>query len=159
LPFCHLRLKSPKPLSQPYPRQLVTIGDHIRKRRLDLGLFQLQVAQQIGVDESTITNWEKGRGEPEIQFIPLIIRFLGYNPLPPAKSLVERIIRCRRTLGLARYQLAKRLGLDVSTIWHWEVGLAKKPWPSYAKLFLKWLAQNEDIGKADRQAVLEGRDA
>ncbi|MEW6162173.1 MAG: helix-turn-helix transcriptional regulator [Nitrospirota bacterium] len=29
-------------------------GEHIRKRRLDLGLLQIEVAKMIGVTESTI---------------------------------------------------------------------------------------------------------
>ena len=35
LPFCHVRLSGPKPLPKAYPKHLKTLGDHIRKRRLD----------------------------------------------------------------------------------------------------------------------------
>jgi predicted transcriptional regulator len=59
LPFCEIRLIGPKPVSQAYPNQLKKIGDHIRKRRLDLGLTQKQVAEMIGVTESSIYHWEK----------------------------------------------------------------------------------------------------
>ena len=107
MPCCHLRLKAAKPLPQAYPRQLVTIGGHLRKHRLDLGLFQLQVAQQIGVDETPVHNWEVKATEPELRHLPKVIRFLGYNPLPPAKTLAEQIVRCRKTLGLSREELAR----------------------------------------------------
>src|ERR1700720_743605 len=50
LPFCHLRLSTQKPKSSVYPKELKTLGDHIRRRRLDLGLLQRQVAQLISVD-------------------------------------------------------------------------------------------------------------
>jgi transcriptional regulator with XRE-family HTH domain len=40
----------------PYPDALVTLGDHIRKRRLDLGLRQRDVAAQFGVNVNTVTN-------------------------------------------------------------------------------------------------------
>src|SRR3989338_7434116 len=76
-------------------RLLTTIGDHIKKRRLDLGLFQKQVAAQIGADEMTICNWELKLTEPEVCFIPKIIEFLDYNPLPEARTLAEQIIRGR----------------------------------------------------------------
>jgi len=56
----------------------VTIGDHLRKR-LDLGLFQKDVAVFIGVDICTVTNWEKNKGEPQLRFIPKITDFLGMN--------------------------------------------------------------------------------
>jgi len=48
-----------------YPTNPVTIGDHIRKRRMDLGLLQREVAEIIGVTESSIWNWEHGT-EPEL---------------------------------------------------------------------------------------------
>jgi len=43
-----------------YPANPKTIGEHIRKRRMDLGLMQREVAKIIGVTESTIWNWENG---------------------------------------------------------------------------------------------------
>jgi transcriptional regulator with XRE-family HTH domain len=80
LPFCGLRLTAEKPLPKAYPRELKTIGDHIRKRRLDLGLLQKEVAEQIGVDKTTIMNWERGRNSPGLQNLPGTIKCLGYVP-------------------------------------------------------------------------------
>jgi transcriptional regulator with XRE-family HTH domain len=53
----------PRPIVPPkgYPVPPVTIGEHLRKRRLDLGLLQSQVAERIGVTPSTVWNWEHGR--------------------------------------------------------------------------------------------------
>ncbi|MHB1865659.1 MAG: helix-turn-helix domain-containing protein [Acidobacteriaceae bacterium] len=64
-----------------------TLGDHIRARRIDLGLFQSQVAELIGVHPLTITNWEGNATVPAIRYIPAILNFLGYDPLPPAQTL------------------------------------------------------------------------
>jgi DNA-binding XRE family transcriptional regulator len=52
----------------------------LRKRRLDLGLHQREVAEQIGVDETTIYNWEGQRTDPEIRYMSRIIQFLGDRP-------------------------------------------------------------------------------
>jgi DNA-binding XRE family transcriptional regulator len=41
-----------------YPDQ--TLGEHIRKWRLEQGLFQGDLAKIIGVDEMTIVNWRRG---------------------------------------------------------------------------------------------------
>jgi len=41
-----------------------TLGEHIKKWRLERGLFQMDLAKMIGVDEMTIVNWEKGRTRP-----------------------------------------------------------------------------------------------
>ena len=62
-----------------YPTNPITIGEHIRKRRMDLGLLQREVAEIIGVTESSVWNWEHGT-EPELQYNQSIIRFLGYIP-------------------------------------------------------------------------------
>ena len=117
LPFCDVRLLAKKPLPGAYPKNLVTLGDHLRKRRLDLGLFQKDVAVTIGVDTNTITNWEKNGGGPQLQFIPKIADFLGYE-LPTAKSstLGERILQYRYLRGISQKKLAKQIGIDPTTL-------------------------------------------
>jgi DNA-binding transcriptional regulator YiaG len=127
-----------KPQSQAYPQQLVTIGDHLRKRRLDLGLFQLQVAQQLGVDVATVHNWEVKAAEPGLRHLPKIIQFLGYNPLPSARTLAEQLVWHRKTLGLSREELAQCLGVDPGTLWKWECG-RRVPLGKYAVLVAKIL--------------------
>lgn len=86
LPFCHLELRVARRKPAMYPKQINSLGDHIRARRLDLKLFQKQVADQIGVHEMTITLWEGNATIPEVRYMPAIIQFLGYNPLDLDKS-------------------------------------------------------------------------
>jgi len=106
-----------KPLNSAYPKKLVTLGDHLRKRRLDLVLFQKDVAMAIGVDSCTITNWEKGHSEPGLRFIPRVIEFLGYEPpSPPASTLGERIKQYRYERGISQKELASQIGVDPATI-------------------------------------------
>ena len=62
-----------------YPEHHITIGDHIRKRRMDLGLLQREVAEIITISESSVWNWEHGV-EPEQHNNPKIIKFSGYIP-------------------------------------------------------------------------------
>lgn len=71
-------LKAQKPKHVDYPKELLTIGDHIRAKRLDLGLLQKDVAKIIGVCEDTITYWEMNRTKPYKRFMPSIDTFLGY---------------------------------------------------------------------------------
>ncbi len=80
LPFCHFEKTTKKPISKAYPKRLITIGDHIRKRRLDLKLTQIQLAGLIGVDEMTIVNWELNYTKPLDKHVDKIIDFLGYDP-------------------------------------------------------------------------------
>jgi transcriptional regulator with XRE-family HTH domain len=83
LPFCHAELRASKSNSVSYTKQINSLGDHIRTHRLDLKLLQKQVADQIGVDKATITNWERNSVAPAVRYLPTIIQFLGYDPLPP----------------------------------------------------------------------------
>jgi transcriptional regulator with XRE-family HTH domain len=98
------------------------LGDHIRNRRLDLKLFQKQVAGHIGVDQTTITNWEGNTTLPAIRHIPAILGFLGYDPFPAAQSFPERLAAARKRLGLSQRKLAEQLGVDPTTLRDWEAG-------------------------------------
>ena len=122
MPFCHFEAKAAKPKPDYYPKALNTLGDHIRARRIDLGLFQSAVAEQIGVHELTITNWERNTTSPEVQYLPAIIRFLRYDPLPIGTSIIERLISIRRTRGMSQREMAERLGIDPGTLQGWESG-------------------------------------
>jgi len=121
LPFCHVTLRGQKPASPAYPQTLKTLGDHLRKRRLDLKLLQKQVALLLEVEEATIWNWENNRTSPELHYIPRIIRFLGYVPFDrQADTLGEKIVNYRRLSGITQKELANRLGIDSTTLGRWE---------------------------------------
>ena len=51
--------RHPYGFSNYYPNNPKTLGEQIRKRRLDLELTAKQVAEQLGVHYQTIINWEK----------------------------------------------------------------------------------------------------
>ena len=121
LPSYHLRLATRKPLPEGYPEQLLTLGDHLRKRRLDLGLLQKEVAEQIGANVMTIVNWEKNHTSPALRFVPGIVGFLGYNLNNETPgSLGQRLIAARRRLGLSQKGLASLLEIDPTTLARWE---------------------------------------
>jgi transcriptional regulator with XRE-family HTH domain len=122
LPFCHSEFRVPKPKSGYYPQQINSLGDHIRVRRLDLRLLQKQVADQIGVHELTITSWEGNATIPEVRYMPAIIQFLGYNPLPLTGLFPQRLAIARRALGLSQRKMAEKLGVDPATLMGWEAG-------------------------------------
>ena len=49
------------------------------------------------------------------------MEFLGYIPFSvQAKTLGERIVTSRQILGITQEELAKRLGIDPSTLGRWE---------------------------------------
>jgi ribosome-binding protein aMBF1 (putative translation factor) len=60
-----------------YPMGPKTMGERLKKKRLDMGLYQKDVAEIIGVDVNTITLWEKGRCEPCKGCMKRVEGFLG----------------------------------------------------------------------------------
>ncbi len=103
-----------------YPRKLKTVGNHIRKHRLDLGLKQKEVSRIIGVTRAMISAWEINPVEPAVKHIPKIIDFFGYVPFERGETLGRRITIYRKTLGLSHYQFAKKLGVAPCTVMNWE---------------------------------------
>lgn len=70
----------------------------------------------MAVDPDSVRNWEAGRTSMDIRYYPRLLAFLGYNPVPLARSLGESI-RCERmTRGLSRRRLALVAGVDGATV-------------------------------------------
>ena len=118
--FLPITLKALKPKETNFEPQ--TLGDHIRKRRLELPLTQKQSAKRLGVNPSTILNWEKRYTEPPIQSLPAVLEFLGYNPFPEPKSIPERLLAKRRATGWTLKEAARQVGVDETTFGNWERG-------------------------------------
>ena len=122
MPFCKVQFRAPRPLPAAYPTELRTWGDHLRRRRLDLGLRQEDVAREAGVHRNTLQTWEQNLAQPAVCLLPRLIQFLGYAPLEPARSLGKRLSRARRALGLTQRQFAEVLGVGRASVDSWETG-------------------------------------
>lgn len=106
-----------------YEREPKTLGQHLKKRRMELGLFQRDLRTRFNLEKETYANWEKDRCHPVMRHWPGIIELLGYDPNPEPKTLGEKLLAYRRRHGLSRKALARQLGVDEATLWRWEVGL------------------------------------
>jgi DNA-binding XRE family transcriptional regulator len=88
LPFYQLEIRATRPhvsrhwwaLKGGAKMHPQTIGEHIKKRRLELGLEQEQVAAEVGVTWLSVNNWERGIYRPTKKAMIPIIAFLGYDP-------------------------------------------------------------------------------
>lgn len=119
-PFTNVRLCEEKPRNPAYPEHLRTIGDHIRKRRLDLGLSQPAVAKHLKVGRCSLAEWELGVHEPRFRYGPAIYAFLGYVPFPIGDTLSEQLKAYRWLQGLTIKQAARVLGINTATWLRWE---------------------------------------
>jgi transcriptional regulator with XRE-family HTH domain len=119
LPFVRVCLVGRIP--KPYPENPTTLGEHLKKRRHELGLFQKDVAKLLGINQWTLIGWETGRQVRVFaRHEAAIICFLGYSPFPPPQTLGEAVKRKRRELGLTTRQLAAHLGWDEGTVRRYE---------------------------------------
>ena len=104
-----------------YVENPTTLGTKILNRRLELGLFQKDIAELFGVSEDTITNWENERSIPQVQYYPKLIEYLGYFPFEvDTKTLGGKIKKYRFENGLTQEILAQKLGVNESTVFHYE---------------------------------------
>ena len=124
---CHT-LHSPKPPAriatvQPYPCLPITLGDYIRKRRLDLNLTQKQLAENILLTSTdNVRNWEKNRHNVALHLRPNVYEFIGYCPCDVSLRLGLRLKQRRENFGLSIRKLAQMLQTDPCTIAGWERG-------------------------------------
>ncbi|MCW5982727.1 MAG: helix-turn-helix transcriptional regulator [Bryobacteraceae bacterium] len=131
------------------PVQPQTVGDHLRRRRLSLKLLQRDVAERLGVTESSIWNWEVAQWEPDLRYMPAILRFLGYNPLPEGKTLAEKLVRYRTSLGMSQKEAAQEIGVDPGTLAKWERG-ERQPTGELLLRVMQFLAGEELRSEARR---------
>lgn len=62
------------------PRELRTVGDHLKKARLLQGLARREAGAALGVSGATIKSWETGETAPRAGLRERVLRFLGYDP-------------------------------------------------------------------------------
>ncbi len=108
-----------------YPESPTTVEEHLRKRRLDLGLTQEAVASSFGISLTAYNGWECDRIPSGFQKLPAIIAFLGYDPFPPPlNGFSDEIRALRRRLGMDKREFARLVGADPKSVFNWETGRA-----------------------------------
>ena len=143
MPFCRqtpLTLKALR--AKDYSENPKTLGQHLKKRRKELGLLQREAANQMGIGIDTFRNWERGKTEPVASQFPPVVAFLGYDPTPASSTLAARLQAKRRTLGVTFSQVARYLGWNSGTLARYVSGRWRMP-PDRAKAFETFLAAEE----------------
>lgn len=65
-PFDNVVLQARKPDPGHWPENPETIGEHIKRARLERDFLQRELAELLGVTVDTVRNWEKGRARPTL---------------------------------------------------------------------------------------------
>ena len=122
----------------PVPKEPKTIGECLRKRRLELGIVQLEAARRLGISTVTLSRWECDKVYPTWNHQPDLIAYLGYDPFPSCGlrdphgneplgvaflstgTLGDRIRTRRLELKLTAKECAQKLKVDAKTLHGWE---------------------------------------
>lgn len=57
-----------------------TLGEHLRRKRVDMGMTNVQLAQILGVTYQTVEKWEHNRVLIGPKSRVKVLAFLGYDP-------------------------------------------------------------------------------
>jgi transcriptional regulator with XRE-family HTH domain len=124
--------------SWPISKRPETIGEHLRKKRFDLGPRQSQVARKLGVSERTLSLWECDETYPRWRYHARLIEYLDYDPFPACglkdpysnettrvaslspETIGGRIRMCRLELRLTVKECAEKLKVTAKTLHAWE---------------------------------------
>jgi transcriptional regulator with XRE-family HTH domain len=101
---------------------VTTVGDHLRKRRMDLEIGRRELAKRLGVSKRTIENWEGDETAPVRWMLPRIDEFLGRRPSEITPSIAGNLTFFRQRLGLSQADLARSLGVHRCTVVRWKTG-------------------------------------
>ena len=58
---------------------MMNIGEKIKEKRSSMNLTQQELAAQLNVSRSTVSNWEVGRNYPDIEMIVNISNLLDVS--------------------------------------------------------------------------------
>jgi DNA-binding transcriptional regulator YiaG len=128
-----------KPSLKPYNDAPKTLGEHIRKKRIVSDLLQKDAAEIIGVSEDSVTYWENGRAEPQIQHYPKIFIFLGYYPFThETESIAGKLRQSRFCMGHSYEQCGEVFAVHATTIRAWELKHNCPPALAHALITTLW---------------------
>jgi DNA-binding XRE family transcriptional regulator len=123
-----------------------SLGGHLRRRRLELDIFQSEAARRMKVSNRTLSLWECDRLYPTWFYWPRIKAYLGFDPFTDstlgmpkgneslsvaflsektAITIGQKLRQFRIELRKTRSQLAAELGINIKTIWNWETNRRK----------------------------------
>jgi len=100
----------------------MTLGEHVKKARIDKNHFQKQAAAEIGVSVDSLCYWENGRTQPEIRYYPQIIQYIGFNPFPEPVDTIQRLEWYKTVNGLSFDGLAAKTKIHPEQLQAWLTG-------------------------------------
>lgn len=131
LPFCHFIIRTTrtalryrKLFRKGFMLKSVTLGQHLRAKRLLLNLTQKQVAMRLNTLREHYERWERDEVAPTASFWPRLIDFIGGYPFSVETS-AELVLKARRMLGLSQYAFGRKVQAIAEDVRKWEHGVSE----------------------------------
>ncbi len=107
-----------------YPLILNTLGDYLRKERLNRDMSLISVSRLLKICPDTVRSWEENRKSPRLRASHRIIDFLGYFPPITTNrfSLRKQLYFTRLIRGETQREAAKIIGIGASKFINIELG-------------------------------------
>ena len=134
---------------RPDTQQAEDFAQRIREKRREWGMNLTELAKYLGVDRTTVREWENGFHLPTCANVRrLRLWFVEDAPEKPDRmskyiELGAHIKEKRKALGITQAQLAKHLGVGKNRIHEWERGETVLRHQSL-ELVTKWLNEVRD---------------
>lgn len=130
-----------------------TLGEHLRKARMQRELSQPQVARLLGTDAETILNWEKNRNTPTPKWAKKIIEFLDYFPFDwKDEDLQIKVNFARMVAGHSQREMGREIQVDESTIYKILLGKST-PQPATIEKIQNYIHRNLGHSKRSYQSI------
>jgi len=111
----------PLPDKRPFPKELVTIGDHLKHHRIENGLLIKDVVKALKINRATFRAWEMGLYEPFPKQFPGIVKLLGYYPFEhETQTIGGKIKKCRLLRGQSQEEFASFVNVNRMSVMSWE---------------------------------------
>lgn len=112
-----------------------SIGEAIRAARKQNALTQKELALKLGITQATISNWEKGKAEPDEEQKEKLQSILGPETLSQrlagqedaSSVLAAWLSKARQEAHMTVAQVAEKANVSVPTIYNIEAGRAQNP--------------------------------
>lgn len=153
MPFCYFTLKASKTavrlrklVQKGFKIKPVTLGQHLRSRRLVLNLTQTQAAERLNTLREHYERWERDEVAPTASFWPRLIGFLGSYPWA-IQSPADQVLMARRIVGLSHFAFGRRIQVIAKDVRKWEHGVAE-PSPAMLAKVQQLVADTPVVGPA-----------
>ena len=140
-----LHFKCKRPVLNCYPMNPQTLGEHIRKRRMDLNMTKKAMAIKFNVNEMTVGTWENNKHVPPPKHYANLIKYIGYLPFETKNlSLGKQLYYARQVAGLTQEKLSRLIKIDESSLRLIELD-QRKPQSKIYKILYGFIAENLKI--------------